>query len=114
MTNTIQFELPNSLEEDEFADFITDNIEALYDAMDITANEHDSRSQVDDIRVTNIQLNESHVTINYEVEYSAYHGCRDINYADTDEREAHGERRGNLLIFGKFVPSQLRSTHDEF
>lgn len=114
MRETIQFELPGNLEEDEFTDFITDNIEALYDAMDITANEHDNRSQVDDIRVTGIQLNENSVTINYEVEYSAYHGCRDINYTDTDEREAHGERQGSLLIFEKFTPPPPRSTHDEF
>ncbi len=96
------------------ADYIAKHHEKYYGAFDLTANEHDDRSQVDDIRVTDVKIDEDSVTINYDVEYSAYHGCRDKNYADSDERELFGERQGRLLIFDSWVRPSRRSTDDEF
>lgn len=110
----IRFEIPEWVQEDEFANYIADNSDEYYAAFDSTANENDDRSQVDNISVINVELHENLVTIYYDVDYSAYHGCRDMNYEDTDEREIVGHREGRIIIFESFSPSPPRSTYEEF
>lgn len=114
MSDEIRFEIPEHIAEEDFADYIANNSDEYYGAFDQTANEHDDRSSVDGINVINVELTEDEVHIEYEVDYSAYHGCRDKNYADTDERELFGTRNGRVITFDKFVFPQKRSTFDEF
>lgn len=114
MAEEIRFEIPEWVEEDEFESYFRNNIDDFSEALDHSAYEHDNRSQVDDISVSSIDLSPDSVTISYDVEISAYHGCRDANYADTDERDITGRREGRVFFFDKFVYPERRSTYDEF
>jgi hypothetical protein len=112
----IRFEIPEWVEEDEEAlkDYIVDNYEKFADALDYTANDHDDRAVVDEVRITHVDLGEDFVGISYEVDYSAYHGCRDMNYADTHERFVRGRREKREFVFKKFMHPPRRSTFEEF
>ncbi len=114
MSEEIKFGIPECIKEDEFESYFRDNIDEFSEALDHSAYEHDDRSQVDDISVSSIDLSPDSVTIYYDVEISAYHGCRDANYADTDERDIIGRREGLVFFFDKFVYPERRSTADEF
>jgi len=114
MDTFIIIEAPSGVNDEEIKNFLTDNIESLYDAMDIQVNHLDDRAQVDDIQITEIELTSDTIHIEYCVEYSAFHGCRDANYVDEDQRSVEGSRNGNKFIFEKFIPPPARSTHEEF
>ena len=114
MSETLRFEIPEWVEEDNVADYIAENVDKYTDALDHTASEHDERAQVDEISVTNVELTEHGVTIYYDVEFSAYHGCRDMNYAETDDRFITGIREGRILTFEKHIYPPPRSTYEEF
>ena len=114
MDTFIIIEAPSGVNDEEIKNFLTDNIESLYDAMDLQVNHLDDRAQVDDIQITEIELTSDTIHIEYCVEYSAFHGCRDANYVDEDQRSVEGSRNGNKFIFEKFIPPPARSTHEEF
>jgi hypothetical protein len=98
----IELELRDDLDEDDYKDFLSANMDQFREALDQSANPHDHLSNVDRIEITAVQVYPSYVVIEYQVEYSAYHGCRDVNYVDTDDRDIVAEREGNLLVFEKF------------
>lgn len=112
----VRFEIPEWIDEDEeaFKDYIAENFEEYSAALDYTANDHDDRAVVDEVRVTDVDLNDDSVGISYEVDYSAYHGCKDMSYADTHERFLSGRRDGRVFVFKKFVSPTRRSTFEEF
>lgn len=114
MSEQIRFEIPEDIEDENLADYIAENMGEYSVALDHSAYGHDERSQVDDISVTSVEIDDDFVTIRYDVDISAYHGCRDVNYAETDEREVTASREGRVLIFDKYVPLPPRSTYDEF
>ena len=90
MDNFITIEVPNGFNDEEIKNYLTENIESLYAAMDFEVNHFDDRAQVDDIQITEIELTSDTIYIEYNVQYSAYHGCRDANYVDEDQREVEG------------------------
>lgn len=114
MENFITIEVANGFDDEAIKDYFTNNIDDLYDAMDLGVNHHDDRAQVDDIQITEINLTSDTIYIEYSIEYSAYHGCRDAIYVDEDQRSIEGSRIGNKFIFDLFVPPPARSTHEEF
>ncbi|MDR7151659.1 hypothetical protein J2W49_003635 [Hydrogenophaga palleronii] len=114
MTEKIRFEIPDWVDEDDFEKYFKDNIDEYTDALDQSANSHDDRSQVDEITLESIDLYPDSVTVYYNVEISAYHGCRDVNYAETDERDVTGSREGRVFIFDKHVYPAPRTPFEEF
>lgn len=114
MDTFITIEVPSGFDDEAIKNYFTDNIENLYDAMDLEVNNLDDRAQVDDIQITEIELTSDTIYIEYNVEYSAYHGCRDANYVDDDQRSIEGSRVGNKFVFDRFVPRPARSTYEEF
>lgn len=114
MPEEIRFEIPEWVEKDKFESYFRENIDDIWEALDHSAYEHDDRSQVDEISVVSIDMCINSITIYYDVEISAYHGCRDANYANTDERYITARREGRVFFFDKFVYPERRSTYDEF
>jgi hypothetical protein len=114
MDTQLIIDLPDGLDDEELKDYLMANVEDLYPAMDLEVNDFDDRAQVDDVTITQIDLTSDSINIEYDVEYSAYHGCRDANYADADQREIAGERIGNKFIFDTFSPPPKRTTYEEF
>lgn len=112
----VRVEIPDWVEDDddEIASYLADNKDDYEDALDQTANIHDDRSQVDDVTVTSVDVTTHTVVVSYDVDFSAYHGCRDLNYADTHDRQIVGRREGRAIIFEKFAPQPPRSTYEEF
>lgn len=114
MDNFITIEVTNCSDDESIKNFFMDNVDGLYDAMDLGVNHFDDRAQVDDVQITEIDLTSDAIYIEFNVEYSAYHGCRDANYVDDDQRSIEGSRVGNKFFFDRFVPPPARSTHEEF
>lgn len=114
--DTLLIEIPSHIEDDdELADWVRGNSEAFWPAMDLDASQHDDRANVDEVNITEVEIDERTVAIHYDYEYSAYYGCRDVNYSDTtDEEVIVGQRQGNTLLFEKFKPRERRSSDEEF
>lgn len=112
----VRVEIPDWVgdDDDEIASYLADNMDLYEAALDQTANVHDDRSSVDDVSVTNVDVSAHRVVVSYDVDFSAYHGCRDMNYADTHDRELIGRREGRTIIFEKFIPPPPRTTYEEY
>ena len=114
MSKTFTLQVPHEIDESDWASYLKAQVHEYEDALDCTANEYDNRSLVDGIRVTGVDVGENQVTIYYDVDISAYHGCRDLNYAETDSRDVTAIREGQELTFEVFEPPPPRDTYEEF
>lgn len=112
MAKTFIIEVPDYLEEDEIEDYFRDNIDELRPAMDLELE--DDRAQIDEIEIENFVLFDDVVHIEYGIQYSAYYGCKDMDYANEDQRMVSGRRNGRSFEFEVFVPPPRRSTFEEF
>lgn len=101
-------------DDESLKDWIANNVEEFWPAMDLDASRYDDRASLDDVNITGIVITNTTVEIQYEYEYSAYYGCRDMNYTEiAPEDTIVGERLGNVLTFDKSIPYERPSTHDE-
>lgn len=82
--------------------------------MDLIVDDHDDRAIIYNVVITEIQLSDGDIDIEYDVEFSAYYGCRDQNYADSDSRTINGDRTQAELIFKKFFAPPKRTTFEEY
>ena len=110
----IVIQLPKSLPGAGIEDFLRDNLEDLYPAMDLEVQDVDDRATLDNVEIDSVSILGSLVTVNYRVDFSAYHGCRDMNYDDYDSRSIAGKRIGDRIEFDEHIPLPQRSTHEEF
>lgn len=114
--NSLLIDIPSHIEDDEeLADWVRENPYLFSEGMDLDVSQLDDRATVDDISITDVEICGETVVIHYEYDFSAYYGCRDMNYADTSDGDVIvGTRKGNILLFDKFKPRERRSTYDEF
>jgi hypothetical protein len=56
----------------------------------------------------------SDIEVTYELEYSIYNGCRDMNVVDSEELHVFGELTDEGWAFDQHVPPPKRDTVDEF
>ena len=110
----IVIQLPRNLPDDMVEDFLREKIEDLYPAMDLEVQDLDDRATLDNVEIEAVTIDGGQVTVDYRVDYSAYYGCRDLNYGDDDDRSIEGRRTGDRIEFDEFVAPERRSTHDEF
>lgn len=110
----IELEIPSDLEtEDEIKDFLEENKNDYYGAMDFS--DVPDRGNVDNVEIEEIQFDEKGVTIEYRYEWSVYYGCDDMDKADTEDGLViEGKREGSKFIFEEFVNPEKRSTFEEF
>jgi hypothetical protein len=111
----LKIDIPSHIkDDDDLAAWIYNNPKLFYDAMDLDVSQLDARATVHKVTITNLEIDEHSIFIDYEYAYSAYYGCRDKNYAGTSEENIIvGARKENTLEFEKFTPSEKRSTYDE-
>lgn len=112
MEKVLKISVPDYLDDDQIEEYFRENIDELRPALDLEIQ--DDRAQVDEIEIEIFQLTEDSLHIEYVVQYSAYYGCKDMDYADEDQRVVSGRRDGNLFEFDVFVPPPRRSTFEEF
>lgn len=115
MPKQLKIELPSYYNDDEVKEYFRSNVEDLYSAMDLEiGQDEDSRLQIDEIEIEDIELSADCIFINYSIEFSAYYGCDDANFADSDHRTFGGTRVGSTFTFDEHVYPERRSTIDEF
>ena len=81
--------------------------------LDLEVEELDDRAQVENISVKDVNADGDDVSITYELEFSAYYGCKDMDYSDTDERVVRGWCEGDHWVFSKHVATPRRYPNDE-
>lgn len=80
---------------------------------DIVAQRGD-RAVLDDQRITEVTVQGNEIEVEYEFEYSAYAGCRDMNWADGETSSVVGQRDCNDWVFDRHIPWEPRSSEEEF
>ena len=117
MEHGVRIQIPVDEDEDNPLDlvaFFQERLESdLAPAIDYGVTEFDERATINNIECTDVVANDDSVIVTYEVSFSAYYGCSDMDYANTDKRTVRGRRVENTWVFPLHVPPPTRSTHDE-
>lgn len=116
--STITIPIPEDLSEAELVQFFASAVSIeleregdLLPALDLDLE--GDREQLDDVTVAHVEVDEGGVHVTYVVHYSAYLGCRDANYADTDHRTVYGIRSGDCWEFDLYVSPPKRYPNEE-
>lgn len=105
---------PHIVNDEKLEDWLMDNTDLFSGALEIDTSHLDDRATVDDVRITEINVDKQTVVIRYEYDYSVFYGCRDMDGGDTeDDLVIVGNRQGNTITFETFKPRERRSTYDE-
>jgi len=86
----------------------------LADAMDFDVANFDERAQIDQVQIRNAEVDGDSISLTYELRFSAYYGCSELNYAGHHQRTLLGRRDGGFWIFPQQLPLPSRSTLEEF
>lgn len=114
MTTRITITLPEGLSDEQSQAYLNEHWNDFRDALDLTGDYYDRKSQVDKISIDRVELPEGQVIVHYTVEYSGFHACHDIRYSEKANRKTIGLRSANQITFEKFQQLERRSTCDEF
>lgn len=101
-------EVEASLTNEEIEAHLLSDYSEYENALDMDVGQgSDSRLTIDEISIDAIHVDEAGITINYTLQYSAYYGCDDANFADEDQRSISGTRIGNRFLFvGQGYPEE--------
>lgn len=92
---------PESLQE-VLIDHAILHIETLQRAFDMDVQ--DERANIDEVKVDDVDLDGDAVVIHFTYHFSAYYGCRDQNYADSESGIAVGKVVGKTWTFDPYIP----------
>ncbi|QLG87978.1 hypothetical protein HQ393_06715 [Chitinibacter bivalviorum] len=98
----------------ELGDYIRTELHQLHAALDLIVNEQDELALLDQLILGDITVGADQIVIEYQVCFSSYHACRNLQYSDCEHRSLRGVRQGNTLSFKPYTPPPCRSTADEF
>jgi len=87
-------------------------IGALLPALNLDVK--DERATVYKVAINDVEVTDDGVVIHYSYSYSAYYGCKDMNYADDENGTMRGKKMGDKWVFERHVSPEPRSTLDEF
>lgn len=101
------------------SDFILNSLnedyECIYDAMDFSEMGSDDRAELHEVRFTSVNFgSDDSICIEYEYDWSLYHGCKDLNAAGTGEGHIAGTYKNGAFQFPVLPHSRDRSTYEEF
>ncbi len=115
MSKIIVPALPTAREMEELLQSLINDQESNFsDALDHDVSHIDQRAQVDSVRITDVDISGSQIAVTYELDYSIYNGCKDMNVEDAEELHVFGEMTDEGWAFNEHVPPPKRSTVDEF
>lgn len=106
--------LPTAREMEELLQSLIDDESDFSSALDHDVSHIDRRAQVHAVRITNVDINGSQIVVTYDLEYSIYNGCKDMDIVDTEELHVFGELTDEGWAFDEYVPPPKRTTVDEF
>ncbi|MCY2975931.1 MAG: hypothetical protein NTW52_14845 [Planctomycetota bacterium] len=112
--NAIRIEIPLSVDDLDFTDYLQSNWALYRQALNGRSKDHDPRSEVDTIRITEVHLDSNHAVIGYEVDFCIRNGCQDRVDSDTHCRQVIARRDGRCFVFQSDSPAETRSTDEEF
>lgn len=102
------------VENDEISEYLMACVDELMPAFDLDhGRPDDSRIQLDDVSIDDIELS-STIRIIFTAQWSANYGCTDANFETEEQRHVSGERQGNRFTFHEFVYPEPRSTWEEY
>ena len=93
---------------------IDDKESNFSNALDRDVSHIDQRAYVDAVRVTGVDITGSLIEVTYDVEYSIYNGCKDMNFQEAEELHVFGDLTSEGWQFEEHVPPPKRTTVDEF
>lgn len=113
----VYIEAGSAFDEGSLADLFAEALDnGLQEAMDLDPDPSDPRMQVDDVRITQIDLTAAgnEVFIQYEYDASCYHGCADRDYADTLHGDITGQLEDGFWVFPKYIAPERLAPNEEF
>lgn len=96
----------NSLANDTESDF--------RGALDLDVSHIDNRAEAYGVRITDVDMDATSISVSYEVDYSIYNGCKDMDIDDSEELFVSGVRTTDGWVFDESIPHPKRTTADEF
>jgi hypothetical protein len=87
---------------------------ALAPALDLDVTEIDELARVDAAHPLGLRTDDAAVMIDYLVEASAFHACRDLHHHGRAMRTLRGRTDGDDWVFPVHAPSPVRDGRDEF
>ena len=93
---------------------IDDNDSNFSNALDHDVSHIDQRAQVHAVRVTQVDIRGSEIELIYELQYSIYRGCADMDVVDSEELHVFGDLIDKGWAFDEYVPPPKRDTVNEF
>ena len=107
--------LPTAREMEKLLQALIDDNESDFSrALDLDVSHIDRVAQMDAAQITNVDINGTSIAVDYDVEYSIYRGCSDMNVQGVEELHVFGELTDEGWVFDEHVPPPKRSTVDEF
>lgn len=107
--------LPTALEmERHLQSLVDDGGSAFRSALDLDVSHIDVRAEPYGVRITDVDIGESSIGVSFEVDYTIFNGCKNMNVDDSDEGFVRGVRNEDGWVFEEFMPPPKRSTVDEF
>ena len=95
-------------------DYLNDNIEEIYDALDFSDAFDDEKTTIDNVKITDVKLGiNNSIEIFYEYDWEYFHGCRDQRGAGHEESSIVGSYSNGCYEFKAIPLIDPRSTFDE-
>jgi hypothetical protein len=100
---------------DQILDSLNEDYGCVAAAMDFSETGNDERAEIHEVRFTSVAFGDSNsIIIEYEYDWSVYHGCKDVNAAGTGEAHILGVYKNGTFEFPIIPNSHDRSPHEEF
>lgn len=107
--------LPTAREMEKLLDSLANDMESNFrSALDFDVSHIDKRAEVYGTRITAVDMDEASIGVSYEVDYSIYNGCKDMNIDDSEGLFVAGVRTADGWAFEEYVTPPKRTTVDEF
>ena len=102
--------------QDELKNWMNRNIDLFKPAMDLDASIYDERASLfGDPEILSVEVADNKVSIAYVFYWEAYYGCQDQNCSGRSAKAwIDAEFENNILFFEEYIPTDERSTYDEF
>jgi len=94
---------------------LNEDYDCISDALDFSKMGNDERTEVGKVRFISVTFGSNNsIDIEYEYDWSLYHGCKDLNASGKEEGHITGTYKNGEFQFPVIPSSHDRSTFDEF
>lgn len=119
MPGVIRIPIPDDTSKDALKDYFRPLVEDSHEGRSgelrpaMNLDLIDDRATVDQITLETVEASDDEVHVGFSFEFSAYHGCRDLNYQDSDWRGITGTRDGSDWVFPVYVSPEPLAPNEE-